>query len=58
MTKVEKSLLDTDIISEIIKRANPQIVAKADTYLNQFEKYTISVITGIPGTRKAQSLQC
>ncbi|MBD2388392.1 hypothetical protein [Cylindrospermum sp. FACHB-282] len=45
MTKVEKSLLDTDILSEIIKRANPQIVAKANTYLNQFEKYTISVIT-------------
>lgn len=45
MNKVEKSLLDTDILSEIIKRANPRIIAKANTYLNQFDKYTISVIT-------------
>lgn len=45
MNKVEKSLLDTDILSEIIKRANPHIITKANTYLNQFEKYTISVIT-------------
>jgi tRNA(fMet)-specific endonuclease VapC len=40
MNRVEKSLLDTDILSEIIKRANPQIIAKADIYLSQFEKYT------------------
>ncbi|MDD1417165.1 hypothetical protein MEN41_21950 [Dolichospermum sp. ST_con] len=45
MNKVDKSLLDTDILSEIIKRANPRIIAKADIYLNQFEKYTISAIT-------------
>jgi tRNA(fMet)-specific endonuclease VapC len=45
MNKVEKSLLDTDILSEIIKRANPRLIAKANTYLNQFDKYTISVIT-------------
>lgn len=63
MTKVEKSLLDTDILSEIIKRANPQIVAKANTYLNQFEKYTISVITvmeiveGLQKRQQAERLQ-
>ncbi|NEU84303.1 type II toxin-antitoxin system VapC family toxin [Nostoc sp. UIC 10630] len=45
MNKVEKSLLDTDILSEIIKRANPRIIFKANTYLNQFDKYTLSVIT-------------
>jgi tRNA(fMet)-specific endonuclease VapC len=45
MNKVEKSLLDTDILSEIIKRANPVIIAKANIYLNEFDKYTISVIT-------------
>ncbi|MDB9306271.1 hypothetical protein PN488_18165 [Nodularia spumigena CS-591/12] len=45
MNKVEKSLLDTDIISEIIKRVNPVIIAKANIYLNEFDKYTISVIT-------------
>ncbi|MEH1838384.1 MAG: type II toxin-antitoxin system VapC family toxin [Nostoc sp.] len=37
--------MDTDILSEIIKRANPYIIAKANSYLNQFDKYTISVIT-------------
>jgi hypothetical protein len=26
MSKVDKSLLDTDILSEIIKRANPRII--------------------------------
>ena len=45
MNKVEKSLLDTDILSEIIKRANPRIIVKANSYLNQFYKYTLSVIT-------------
>ncbi|MEH1844771.1 MAG: PIN domain-containing protein [Nostoc sp.] len=45
MNKVEKSLLDTDIISEIIKRANPRIIVRANSYLNQFDKYTLSVIT-------------
>lgn len=45
MNKIEKSLLDTDILSEIIKRANPVIIAKANIYLNEFDKYTISVIT-------------
>ncbi len=43
--KVEKSLLDTDILSEIIKRANPRIITKANTYLKEFNQYTISVIT-------------
>ncbi|MEH2119798.1 type II toxin-antitoxin system VapC family toxin [Nostoc sp.] len=45
MNKVEKYLFDTDILSEIIKRVNPHIIAKANSYLNQFDKYTISVIT-------------
>lgn len=45
MNKVEKSLLDTDILSEIIKRVNPRIIVKANNYLNQFDKYTISAIT-------------
>lgn len=45
MNEVEKSLLDTDILSEIIKRVNPRIIVKANSYLNQFNKYTISAIT-------------
>lgn len=60
MNKVEKSLLDTDILSEIIKRANPRIITKANTYLSQFEKYTISVITVmeiVEGWQKRQQEQ-
>ncbi|MDZ7963619.1 MAG: type II toxin-antitoxin system VapC family toxin [Nostoc sp. DedSLP03] len=45
MNEVEKSLLDTDILSEIIKRVNPLIIVKANSYLHQFNKYTISAIT-------------
>lgn len=45
MDKVEKSLLDTDILSEIIKAVNTDILIKAHIYLTQFGKYTISVIS-------------
>lgn len=47
MNKVEKSLLDTDILSEILKRASSRIIVKANNYLSQFDKYTISAITVI-----------
>ncbi|MDZ8104781.1 MAG: PIN domain-containing protein [Nostoc sp. DedQUE12a] len=60
MSKVEKSLLDTDILSEIIKRVNLRIINKANTYLNQFDKYTISAITVmeiVEGWQKRQQQQ-
>ncbi|MBD2683618.1 MULTISPECIES: PIN domain-containing protein [Nostoc] len=60
MSKVEKSLLDTDILSEIIKRVNLRIINKANTYLNQFDKYTISTITVmeiVEGWQKRQQQQ-
>lgn len=42
---MEKSLLDTDILSESRKRIDQRVVAKAITYLDLFGQYTISVIT-------------
>lgn len=60
MSKVEKSLLDNDILSEIIKRVNLRIINKANTYLNQFDKYTISAITVmeiVEGWQKRQQQQ-
>jgi len=42
---VDKSLLDTDIFSEILKGINPNVVAKATAYRSVFGQYTISVIT-------------
>ena len=60
MNKPKKSLLDTDIFSEIIKRANPNVINKANSYLAEFGKYTISVITVmevVEGWRKRKQEQ-
>jgi tRNA(fMet)-specific endonuclease VapC len=42
---MNKALLDTDILSEILKAKNPSIVSKAIAYKENFEQFTISVIT-------------
>lgn len=42
---MDKSLLDTDIFSEILKGIDPQVVAKATAYRVTFGHYTISTIT-------------
>ncbi|MFK0733338.1 MAG: PIN domain-containing protein [Gloeotrichia echinulata HAB0833] len=42
---MKKSLIDTDILSEIRRGKNPKINAKAITYRAIWEQYTISVIT-------------
>ncbi len=42
---MEKTLLDTDIFSEVLKKKHPQIVEKAQQYYKQFGRYTISTIT-------------
>lgn len=42
---MRKSLIDTDIVSEIRKLKNPKINAKAIGYLGIWQQYTISVIT-------------
>ena len=42
---MKKALLDTDILSEILKAKNAGIVSKAVEYKESFERFTISVIT-------------
>ncbi|WP_446383131.1 PIN domain-containing protein [Coleofasciculus chthonoplastes] len=42
---MEKALLDTDILSEIFRRINQRVIAKATAYRAVFGCYTISVIT-------------
>jgi tRNA(fMet)-specific endonuclease VapC len=42
---MKKVLLDTDILSEILKAKNTGIVSKAVEYKENFEQFTISVIT-------------
>lgn len=41
----QKSLLDTDIFSEILKGKNIKVITKAIAYKAIFKHYTISVIT-------------
>jgi tRNA(fMet)-specific endonuclease VapC len=42
---VNKSLLDTDIFSEVLKGVDPKIVHKARAYLAAFSRYTTTVLT-------------
>jgi len=42
---MNKALLDTDILSEILKAKNAGVVAKAIKYKEGFGQFTISVIT-------------
>jgi tRNA(fMet)-specific endonuclease VapC len=42
---MDKALLDTDILSEIIKGVDANVVAKATAYRNAFRYYTLSVLS-------------
>jgi tRNA(fMet)-specific endonuclease VapC len=42
---LDKALLDTDILSESLKRIDRQVVSRATAYLAVFGHYTISTIT-------------
>ncbi len=42
---MEKTLLDTDIFSEILKKKNANVKIKAEQYRELFDHYTISTIT-------------
>ena len=39
------SLLDTDILSELLKQRNPQVTAKAAEYLQLHGQFALSVVT-------------
>ena len=41
---MDKSLLDTDIFSEVIKRVDHLVVQKAHEYIRAFHRYSISTI--------------
>ena len=42
---MNKALLDTDILSEISKGIDPNVVRNATAYRNAFGRYTLSVIS-------------
>ena len=42
---MDKSLLDTDILSEVLKGKNPTVAKNSNTYRNEFGRFTISTMT-------------
>lgn len=42
---MDKTLLDTDIFSEILKKRNVNVKERAESYHAVFRRYTVSVIT-------------
>ena len=42
---MDKALLDTDILSEVLKAQNANIIERVTAYKAAFEQLTISVIT-------------
>jgi tRNA(fMet)-specific endonuclease VapC len=57
---LNKSLLDTDIFSDITKGVNETVAAHATTYRKAFARYTISAITlmeVVRGYQKKQALR-
>ena len=57
---MNKSLLDTDILSEIGKGIDPTVARHAASYLSAFGRYTLSAVTVaevIWGLEKRQSVR-
>jgi tRNA(fMet)-specific endonuclease VapC len=44
---MNKALFDTDILSEVLKGRNPQVVAQAEVYLRHHAMLTVSAVSGI-----------
>ena len=42
---MQPALLDTDILSEVLKRKNPSVLQQAAAYLAIYERFSISAIT-------------
>jgi tRNA(fMet)-specific endonuclease VapC len=54
---LDKALLDTDTFSEILKRVDAQVVARATEYRSQFGVYTISTITVVEAVKGLHKVQ-
>ena len=53
-----KTLLDTDVLSEILKAKHPEVRRRAEAYLLEYDEFTVSVITVlevVSGIRRAGS---
>jgi tRNA(fMet)-specific endonuclease VapC len=54
---LNKVLLDTDILSEVLKGINRQVLLQSNAYIQTFGSYTISVITVMEIVRGWHRLQ-
>ncbi|QDT76001.1 PIN domain-containing protein [Lacipirellula limnantheis] len=54
---MERSLLDTDVYSEILRSKNPKIVERSDIYRAQFDRFTLSTVTVVELVSGLQRLQ-
>lgn len=54
---MDKSLLDTDIFSEVLKGVDPKVGKKATEYHAAFHRYTVSTITVVEIVKGLQRLQ-
>jgi tRNA(fMet)-specific endonuclease VapC len=52
-----KTLLDTDIFSEVLKAKDPQVVARASAYHAHFGHYTIASVTVMEVVKGLHKLQ-
>jgi tRNA(fMet)-specific endonuclease VapC len=46
-----KTLLDTDLLSEVLRRRNARVQQRAEAYLKDHERYTVSAVTMFEVTR-------
>src|ERR1044071_538700 len=53
---MSRALLDTDILSEILKKKDPRVLARAETYFAQEGRYTISCVTVLEVVRGFQRI--
>jgi tRNA(fMet)-specific endonuclease VapC len=54
---LNKSVIDTDIFSEITKGVNPTVTAHASAYRQAFSRYTITAVTFMEVVRGYQTKQ-
>jgi predicted nucleic acid-binding protein len=59
---MDEAILDTDMLSEVLKAKDPRVLAKAQQYLNQYGRLAFSAITfyevvrGMVATRATKQL--
>ena len=54
---MDKTLLDTDIFSEIVKGKHVGVITKASDYYAKFGQYTISILTVVEVTKGFHKVQ-